>query len=920
MGEKIVVAPINSGLKTNRIPPFIDNDSFPTLINAFQWRGRIRRKRGTTPLNRLMRYFDCTSTAYTSTSSLTLAAGAQNLITGFSLESTASIIPGLVEITDTNDGQVYTDLAKDGTLAGDMAGTGTINYASGAITITGGAAHVITCNFSYYPGLPVLGLEDLELSTLNFPGTLAFDDTYSYNIQTDYPYQIYDVSFYKNPSSTGTYVQKTTWTPTSWNGENYQQFWTTNYEGALWATNGINVPFAITYIGMQYDIPTAINRTSATTVDFTIVGNPLVVGDFVFINEVVGVADPTAATLNFQTGYVTAAGNTFTVTFPNAAVAADAYSMGMVQYLTNRSDTTKDCLRWYDGDPTDGNPTSPSFDAGKGWVNYCPPLSFLDYSIATRPADQYYLVGARMIIPFKDRLLFLGPVIQTSSAGSQIYLQDTIIYSQNGTPYYTASFTGDPDSPTTVFNPLLVPTNRTATPTAMWEDITGFGGFISAGLDMAMTSVSTNDDVLIIGFERMQTRLIFTNNDVIPFNFYIINSEYGTGNPFASINTDSGVLSKGSRGFIITSQTSCNRFDVVIPDLVFEQNLVNNGTERITSARDFVSEWIYFTFNSNQFTSTFPNQTLIFNYRDNSFGVFNESYTTYGLFRRHTGQTWNTLPPDLTWETWNVPWDSGEDTLFNPEVIGGNQQGFVVFREQTGTSETDTLFIQDIATNLVTSPDHGLNTGDYIIISDALGTIASEVNGKIFSVLVNSGDDFYLNPPIGSGTYLGAGVIKRMYVPYIQTKQFPVSWQYGRKTRLGPQQYLLTTTENSQVTLLIFLSQNGSTPYNLPPIVPSIGSVNDSLIYSTILYTGPESTNLGLTPANTNLNMLTASQQQQIWHRMNTSLLGDTVQIGITLNDDQMRYLDDSGNPDYQFAEIELHAMILDVNPSALLA
>ena len=31
------------------------------------------------------------------------------------------------------------------------------------------------------------------------------------------------------------------------------------------------------------------------------------------------------------------------------------------------------------------------------------------------------------------------------------------------------------------------------------------------------------------------------------------------------------------------------------------------------------------------------------------------------------------------------------------------------------------------------------------------------------------------------------------------------------------------------------------------------------------------------------------SQQEQIWHRMNTSLIGDTVQIGFTMSDDQMR-------------------------------
>jgi len=65
-----------------------------------------------------------------------------------------------------------------------------------------------------------------------------------------------------------------------------------------------------------------------------------------------------------------------------------------------------------------------------------------------------------------------------------------------------------------------------------------------------------------------------------------------------------------------------------------------------------------------------------------------------------------------------------------------------------------------------------------------------------------------------------------------------------------------------------------------------------------------------------NLQMPTASQQQQIWHRINTSLIGDTVQLGFTMSDEQMR--DPSFNN--QFEEIELHSFIIDVNPSSVLA
>ena len=125
------------------------------------------------------------------------------------------------------------------------------------------------------------------------------------------PYDIYDVSFYKNPS-TGTYsgyTQKTTWTSFLWNGQDYQQFWTVNYEGALWACNGITRPFTTTNVGMQYKAITTVTVASATTATLAITGHGLVVGDFVFVNEV-----STTTGINFQTGYVT------TVTNPYAMI------------------------------------------------------------------------------------------------------------------------------------------------------------------------------------------------------------------------------------------------------------------------------------------------------------------------------------------------------------------------------------------------------------------------------------------------------------------------------------------------------------------------------------------------------------------------------------------------------------------------
>jgi hypothetical protein len=170
----------------------------------------------------------------------------------------------------------------------------------------------------------------------------------------------------------------------------------------------------------------------------------------------------------------------------------DTIRPGIVQYLTNSSNTAQDCLRWYDG---------------TGWVNFCPPLSQGPYTIEDSPQAVYYLIGARLIVPFKNRLLFFGAVIQPSAgSATPIYLQDTVVYSLDGTPYYTASFipvAGNILNTGTVFYPVLVPINQTAFPMAYWEDQFGFGGNQPAGIDQPISTVSPNESWVLQAHFRL---------------------------------------------------------------------------------------------------------------------------------------------------------------------------------------------------------------------------------------------------------------------------------------------------------------------------------------------------------------------------------------------------------------------------------
>jgi hypothetical protein len=545
-----------------------------------------------------------------------------------------------------------------------------------------------------------------------------------------------------------------------------------------------------------------------------------------------------------------------------------------------------------------------------------------------------------------------------------------VIYSQNGTVYFAGTNGGGPGP--------IIPENRTFDPTAWFQNITGKGGFLAAGIQQQIVTVSNNEDVIICGFDYRKSKLVYTGNDLLPFIFQTINVELGAQSTFSAIPLDVGVIDLGPYGFIMTSQTSAQRIDLVIPDQVFTVSSSNNGVNRVTAHRDFQNEWIYFTYPSDSVSWIFPNQTLQFNYRDNTWAIFDETYTHYGNFRPDTGYVWNTLPYN-TWNEWTDPWNYGAEQPNYPLVVAGNAQGFVMIRE-IGTGEGISGYIFAVSGNTITSPNHCLNAGDFIIIQDPVN---NQINGTWRVQTTGSASTFTFDGSY-SGSYLGGATFTRLYRPVIQTKQFNVTWPNGRGSRIGLQKYLFGTTEQGQVTVQLFVDQDGNTPASSSPNYPDPDSENDAIIYSDTVFTSPEfysatypisnitqanpaqvtSSTVGLssgnqvtisgvqgmtqinggpytvtvvdqthftlngidstgfgafTPSSTAQWVLSfaityRSQQQYIWHRLNNSLVGDSVQIGITLSDEQMV------DPHSNTAEISLHAIVMDLYPGPVLA
>lgn len=955
--QRLVIANFATGYETDRTPFVIDNDAFPMLNNAYVWRGRIPRKRGTSLLGRLERALTSQSLGNTDGGGA-FSGNIFSILGLLSTEASASIVMGSITIT-VGATTFIEPMTPDGTLVGTPSGSGTINYASGYLTLTGApntTAVIIT--FNYYPDLPVMGLEDFEIGLVNQPLLISFDTKYSYGIDQG-SQTFYDTTFYK-----------TSGTPFTWNGANYQQFYTRNYlgvntiadssdkTGCMWTTNGNP--------GFHFQKISSVTNANPTVIT-TAIAHKLITNDWVWFNE--NSSADGIANLNGKSFQITKTGaTTFTIALDSSALAIN--NTGIFESLTDSGITpTQDGIRWYDGDPTADTITH-SF----GWVNFAPPLNAYDPSTNPHP---FYLVGAELITPFKNRLIFSGVYLTTTATAAPVlFYPNRIVYSQVGTPFYTSPL------------PFAIST-QTPDPTAWYQNVAGKGGFLTAPYDEEIVTISENKDVLLYGFEAHQLKLIYTLDDSLPFIFQTISSEYGDQNTFSAISLDTGVLSLGNYGILMTTEFSSQRIDVKIPDTIFTISVANNNNFRVTAIRDYRNEWVYFTYcpantstNDASTNKVFNSKTLLYNYRDSTWATFDENYTHYGTFRRTTNRTWAQLGEIYgTWGNWTDPWNFGSGEAFFPQIVGGNQDGFVLIKGE-GTNEANSQFISNILpstysatitnvsnanpalvtanntfvngqkatingvvgmTNLngntytvsnatptqfnisvnsvpfpayvsggtataiavVYSPSHCLNNGDFIQISNALGITFADSTNNVFQVQVIDVDNFNLLVPIDttltiSGTYLGGGVYKRFSRPLIQTKQFPVAWGNGRGGRVGTQRYLLQTTDDGQITAQVYSSQNADVASNDP-------GINPYLTFQNIVLTSPEPNLYGTNPAY-------SSGQDQIWHRQSNSFNGDTVQMGFTLSDSQM--FDENINT----AEIIIHAIVLDIYPGPTLS
>lgn len=197
---------MTTGLVQNREEFILPDDAYPTLVNAYVWRERIKRKKGYQLLGRLQRNIGTTDGA----------GNAVVVISPLPIQSgIASFTVGATLFTDPGG-------ASPVALLTNGPGTATLNRATGTLTIAGSNAATAV---QYFPGLPVMGIRTRERTDSSDDDTIFFDQNYAY---------IFNATLGQFQE----WIPGTTWNSAALPVSGTDFFWSTNYWTSDVATFG----------------------------------------------------------------------------------------------------------------------------------------------------------------------------------------------------------------------------------------------------------------------------------------------------------------------------------------------------------------------------------------------------------------------------------------------------------------------------------------------------------------------------------------------------------------------------------------------------------------------------------------------------------------------------------------------------------
>ncbi len=186
--QSFLIANYATGLDRELQPWLLPNDAFVDLLDGFVYRGVTNKRDGYSGFANGLKSTYTESRMVHQIVDVVPATGViDSANKTFTWTLTTPVARGRVVITGSNPAQVMTDDGVGG-FTGD--GTGTINYTTGAVSITFNAAPIaastVLLTYSYHQGLPVMGVMSFY-PTNNIRQLIVADTKYvnRYNPSTD---------------------------------------------------------------------------------------------------------------------------------------------------------------------------------------------------------------------------------------------------------------------------------------------------------------------------------------------------------------------------------------------------------------------------------------------------------------------------------------------------------------------------------------------------------------------------------------------------------------------------------------------------------------------------------------------------------------------------------------------------------------
>ena len=449
---------------------------------------------------------------------------------------------------------------------------------------------------------------------------------------------------------------------------------------------------------------------------------------------------------------------------------------------------------------------------GTTWTTFAPAVS------ATQ-----FLFSARILIPYYGRLLALN-CCEGTTIGTSVNIFNRCRFSQIGSPVQADA----------------------------WQsDIFGKGGFIDAPVNEDIISATFYKNTLIVFFERSTWRLQYLGEYGLPFIWERISSDYGSESTFSTVLFDNGVLAVGDKAIVGSSGGDVQRIDLEIPDQVYRFKNKEDGPKRVHGIRDFKKEivyWCYPDYPDFQLNTQFyPNKTLVYNYRNNTFAFFRNNVTCFGNFQYPADITWDRL--DVFWDNYSVLWNGGEQENM-PLISSGNQHGFAHYYGypdvETGADSSivamdqESLSITNVtvgSTVILKILDHNLVDDEFIyvvglnyIVTTSPATLGSTtLNDQIYMIKVVDKDNIILfmidpetNEPYSNfivtnvGNYMGGGVIALFPRMHIETKDFnPLKDAVGMNIKTSYVDFLFDVSSPSPINVLMKMNTTINAQGNL---------------------------------------------------------------------------------------------------------